>query len=257
MSSGWQRRPVGWRSGPGARKEKRMTTPIRSLEVRAENLEHTQHHWQQRHREQSAAPGAALSVALMREAGTPGTTVAQEVGARLGWQVYDYELLQRIAAESGLRLKVLESVDERHKNWLTEAVEAFSAVPAVGENTYFHRLIQTVLSLAALGRCVIVGRGSAFILPGERTLRVRLVGQLDDRIEGTARRQGLSRDEAARWVEETERERSSFVREHFHKDQADPHYYDLVLNSSRWSVPECASLIVDAVRRLESRLGGA
>jgi cytidylate kinase len=234
-----------------------MTTPIRSLERRAETLEHAQRHWQERHREQGAAPTAALSVTLMREAGTPGTSVTQEVGARLGWQVYDHELLERIAAESGLRLKVLESVDERHKHWLTEAVEAFGAVPAVGENTYVHHLIQTVLSLAALGRCVIVGRGSAFILPGERTLRVRLVGLLDDRIEGAARRRGLSRDEAARWVEQTERDRSRFVRDHFLKDQADPHNYDLVLNSSRWSVPECAEFIVDAVRRLESRLGGA
>jgi cytidylate kinase len=234
-----------------------MTTPIRSLEVRAENLEHAQRHWLERRRELSAAPAAAPSVALMREAGTPGTSVAHEVGARLGWQVYDYELLERIAAESGLRVTLLESVDERHKNWLTECIEALAEVPAVNENTYVRHLVQTVLSLAALGRCVIVGRGAAFILPGERTLRVRLVGLLDDRIEGAARRLGLSREEAARWVEQTERERSRFVRDHFLKDQADPHHYDLVLHSSRWSVPECAGLIVDAVRRLECRLGSS
>ena len=234
-----------------------MTTPIHSLERQAETLEHAQRHWQERSREQSAAPAAALSVALMREAGTPGTSVAREVGARLGWQVYDHELLERIAAESGLRLNLLESVDERHKSLLTEWVEALGAVPAVSENTFVRHLVQTVLSLAALGRCVIVGRGSAFILPGERTLRVRLVGLADDRIEGAARRLGLSRSEAARWVEQTERDRSRFVRDHFLKDQADPHHYDLVLNSSRWSVAECAGFIVDAVNRQESRLGAS
>jgi cytidylate kinase len=233
-----------------------MTTPIRSLERHAETLEHAQRHWQQR-REHGAAPAAALSVTLMREAGTPGTSVAHEVGARLGWQVYDHELLERIAQESGLRLNLLQSVDERHKGWLTEFAEAFAAVPSVGESTYVRHLVQTVLSLGALGRCVIVGRGSAFILPGEQVLRVRLVGELKDRIEGAARRQGLSHEEAARWVDQTERERTRFVRDHFLKDQTDPHHYDLLLNTSRWSVPECAGLIVDAVGRLETRLGGA
>src|SRR5439155_13551970 len=94
---------------------------------RTETLEQAQRHWQERRREQSVAPAAALSVALMREAGTPGTSVAREVGAGLGWQVYDHELLERIAAENGLRLNLLESVDERHKSWLTECVEALGA----------------------------------------------------------------------------------------------------------------------------------
>jgi cytidylate kinase len=211
-------------------------------------------YWRERHRQVKVAPATAITVALMREAGTPGTAVAREVGARLGWQVYDYELLERIANELGLRLSLLESMDERHKDWLTECVEALGAVPSVSENTYVRHLVQTVLSLGTLGRCVIVGRGSAFILPGERVLRVRLVGELKDRVAGAARRRGLSPDEAARWVEQTERDRIRFVRDHFQKDLADPSHYDLLLNSSRWSVPECAGQIVDAVRRLETRL---
>jgi cytidylate kinase len=233
-----------------------MTTPTRSLEVRADVLEHTQQHWQQRQREAGAGAATAASVALMREAGVPGTSVAREVGARLGWQVYDRELLERIAQESGLRLSLLERIDERHKNWLTEHVEAFGSVPAVGENTYAAHLVRALLSLGALGHCVIVGRGSAFVMPGDRTVRVRLVGRLEDRVEATARRLGLSREDAARWVEQTERERARFVRDHFLKDPADPHQYDLILNTSRWSVAECADLIAEAARRLEARLAG-
>ncbi len=213
--------------------------------------------WQERQREVSAAPIPGVSVTLMREAGTPGTSIAHEVGTRLGWQVYDYELLERIANELGLRLSLLESVDERQKGWLTECLEAFGSKPHLSESTYVRHLIQTVLSLGALGRCVIVGRGSAFILPGAQTLRVRLVGDLQDRIALVAQRRGLSREEAARWVEQTERERERFSRDHFRKDISNPHHYDLMLNSSRWSVSECADLIVDAVRRREQRLAGS
>ena len=38
---------------------------------------------------------------------------------------------------------------------------------------------------------------------------------------------------------ETDRQRQSFVKDHFLKDPADPHHYDLVLNTSTWSVSDC------------------
>lgn len=222
-------------------------TSIRALE----------RYWQEHHREVQVRPATAISVALMREAGTPGTTVAHEVGARLGWPVYAHELLERIANERGLRLELLENMDERHKDWLTECFESFSSGRSVTESTFVRHLIQTILSLGAHGRCVFVGRGAAFILPGEQTIRVRLVGDLADRIQWTAQRRGLSRQAAARWIEETERERALFTRDHFRKDVSDPRYYDLVLNMSRWSIPECAGFIVDAIRRREERLSGS
>src|SRR5690348_4169761 len=88
----------------------------------------------QRLRDQHGQGGhitTGLTVALSREGGTPGTTVAQELGNRLGWPVYDHQLLDRIAQETGLRVSLLESVDERQKGWLQEVAEAFTAVPAV------------------------------------------------------------------------------------------------------------------------------
>ncbi len=224
---------------------------IPNLQRTAEGLEHAQRHWRERHQQARAGAPPALSIALMREAGAPGTSVAQAVGARLGWQVYDHELLQRISQETGLRVSLLESLEERHKHWLQESFEAFGSVPGINENTYAHHLIQTVLSLGALGNCVIVGRAAVFILLAEQTLRVRLVASLDDRIAGAAQRRGLSRKEAERWVEETERERARFARDHFLKDLADPHHYDLILNTSRWSVPACAELIAEAVQRVQ------
>ena len=80
-------------------------------------------HWEARRQAEAAAARAgqaslaeAWTVALAREAGTQGTAVGHEVGRRLGWPVYDHELLERIAQEMGLRTNLLESVDERWPN---------------------------------------------------------------------------------------------------------------------------------------------
>ena len=71
------------------------------------------------------------------------------------------------------------------------------------------------------------------------------------------RQRSLSKRDAEKWVEATDRERAAFIKEHFRKDPTEPRQYDLLLNASRWSVMECADLIVDALGRLESRTPGA
>src|SRR5436190_24232141 len=102
-----------------------MTKPTLSLERQVGALERAQRHWQAQPRAGQSA--TAFTIALSREAGTPGTSVARALGTRLGWAVYDHELLERIAQETGLRVNLLQSVDERHKGWLTEATEAFAS----------------------------------------------------------------------------------------------------------------------------------
>jgi cytidylate kinase len=193
----------------------------------------------------------AWTVAVSREAGANGPRIARAVGEQLGWLVYDRELLERVAGEMGVRASLLKSVDERRKLWVQEGLEAFSSAPAISASAYARHLLETLLSLAAHGDCVIVGRGAAQLLPAATTLRVRLVGPVEDRVEAIRQRFGISREEAARWVKETDDERARFVRDHFRKDPAGLHLYDLVLNSSRLSVSACAGLIVEALHALQ------
>ena len=80
---------------------------------------------------------------------------------------------------------------------------------------------------------VIVGRGAAQILPAARTFRVRLLAPQKERIAVIRRQLALPEEEAARWVERTDRDRTWFVREHFSKDPSDPGNYDLILNTGK------------------------
>jgi cytidylate kinase len=189
-----------------------------------------------------------FSIAISREAGTRGPVVARAVAERLGWQVYDNELLEMVARELHVRVKLLDNVDERHVPWLQECIEAFAAVPAVREGKYVRRLIETMLSLAAGGKCVFVGRGSPFVLPPATTLRVRLVAPVEDRISAVRRDQNLSRQNAMRFIETTDRERQRFIKLHFQRDPGDPRYYDLFLNTAQFSLTDCADLIIEGLR---------
>lgn len=221
-------------------------------------MERARRHWELRRKAEAAelaAPAVPppFTIALSREAGAEGPAVARAVGDRLNWPVYDYELLQRIAGEMGLRAKLLESVDERRESWLRECLEQFTAVPTISSSAYVRQLVEMLVSLAAHGECVIVGRGAAQILPPETTLRVRLLRPLEERITAIRQRFGLSREEASAWIEKTDRERFRFVKDHFQKDPTDPRFYDLVLNTARFSPEECADFIVRALHVLQER----
>jgi cytidylate kinase len=189
-----------------------------------------------------------FSIAISREAGTRGPVVARAVAEKLDWQVFDNELLEMVARDLHVRVKLLDNVDERHIPWLQECIEAFAAVPAVREGKYVRHLIETMLSLATKGKSIFVGRGSPFVLPPATTLRVRLIAPLEDRIAAVRRDQNLSRHDAMRFIETTDRERVRFIKLHFQRDPADPRYYDLFLNTAQFSLTECADMIIEGLR---------
>jgi cytidylate kinase len=196
----------------------------------------------------------ALTIALSRQVGAGGTSIATEVGNRLGWPVYDHALLERIADEMHLRTQLLESVDERRMSWLTDTLNSFSQAPAINTSTYVRHLIQTILSLAAHGSCIIVGRGSTYILPPATTLRVRVVADREHRIIGLSRERGIGRAEADAQLDQIDRERIAFIKDHFLKDPRDPQNFAMVLNSSCFSYTECAEIIIEVLHRLEARV---
>lgn len=192
------------------------------------------------------------TIALSRDAGCRGTAVALAVAGRLGWPVYDHQLIERIAEQMQVRPNLLDTIDERQHSWTLECVEWLALGAHISDRAYFHRLLDTLRALGAKGECVIVGRGAAFALPAPTTLRVRLVSDRAARIAEISRERGLDAEAAARYMETTDRERVAWLRDHFGKsDPADPVHYDLVLNTSRWPVDDCADLIVAGLQHLQ------
>ena len=60
----------------------------------------------------------AITVAISRQRGALGSQIGAEAGQRLGWPVYDRELLDMIAERAVLRTELLESIDEHDRPWL-------------------------------------------------------------------------------------------------------------------------------------------
>lgn len=198
-----------------------------------------------------------FSISISREVGALGNAVASAVGRRLGWPVYDRDIVERIAEQMRQPAFQLAALDERPANWLEECLTALSTRTYPNTDIYLKYLAGAVRGLGKVGHCLIVGRGGHCILPAESTLRVRLIGDFADRVKVVMQRRNVPEREAIGWMEKTDLERNRFVKHYFGKDPADPHHYDLVLNTSRLTVDDCAEIIVDTLRRMEARPAAA
>jgi cytidylate kinase len=202
-----------------------------------------------------AARWSRFTITISREPGAKGTAVARELGQRLGWPVYDEELLNLISKEMGTQVDMLKLIDEKPVSFLEQSVITMVSDYNLNQDSYMVHLVAAVRALGDKGACILVGRGASFVLPAATTLRVRLVADMPDRVAVVQKLKGLSAKEAAHWIEKTMNERQRFVQKNFSKDPMQPHHYDLLLNTSRWPAEAAAELIVDALQRIEVHKG--
>jgi cytidylate kinase len=220
-------------------------------------LERAYHHWRERGAlfdlSASKETVPAVTIAISRERGAGGGTIAHAIADQLGWPVYDRELVDKIAADSGVRAQLVEQLDEKRPNWIDECLQAFSAEKQMNGASFAIRLRDTLLALYCHGNCVILGRGAAQVLPEKRTLRIRLIAPQLYRVQRATDHLGISQ-EAERHVAEIDRQRAQFVKTYFLRDPSHVHDYDLTIDTSRFSTTECRDLILLALQARQSRV---
>lgn len=200
------------------------------------------------------APLDLMNVAISRETGTHEVEIATLVAQMLDWQLYDQKLLEHIANRMQVSVAQLSPLDEHCSHWLQETVAMMSSVPVVRESQFVRNLVESTLELGAAGHGVFIGRGAAWTLPSESTLRVALMAPLDYRVHVVMRELGVSAHEAAATIDERDRQHARFAKAHFCNNEIDPHAFDLVLNTSRLTPTDCAELICAGVRDRASSL---
>lgn len=199
-------------------------------------------------REQPETVEQKPMIVMSREYGARGAEVGRLAAERLGFQFHSQELVHEVAKQARVRQQLVASLDERARDDIEQWVSELMDDGAFSPTDYLRNLSKVILSLGRHGKGVIVGRGSQYILDPKRTLRVRAFAPLDARVRRIASRDGLSRGDARTKILRIDAERTAFYRQHFDKDQADPHDYDLLLNTATLPVDACVDMVVRAFR---------
>jgi hypothetical protein len=183
-----------------------------------------------------------LTIALSRESGARGGSIARRVGKKLGWQVVDQELLEFLTQDE----QAFQELPADARDWANERLDQLLRARVLSNDPGVVALARAVLLLGSQGEVVMIGRGAGYILPPATTLHVRVMAPESDRIAYMAQWLRLTADEAAEEVRRRDTRRAEFLAAQIGCAADDPNPYDFLLNSSRLGEEASAELIVQA-----------
>ncbi len=189
-----------------------------------------------------------------RQFGAGGKGVAEILGERLGIPVYDNELLQKAAAESGFSPAFFRKNDERRRVWrfgsLFSLNRASSYAPSgIDETELFKYQSQAIRDIAQQGSAIFLGRASDYVLRDMECLDVFICASLEARVARVVERTGMSREEAEKYILKKEKARRDYYNFFTLGDWGVASNYDICLDSSVLGLDGCADLVIDFGRR--------
>ncbi len=181
-------------------------------------------------------------ITVEREYGSGGAAIAQALAERLGWNLWDRDLTTEIARVANVDQRAAMRCDERVDTLLYRLFKVYArgsyerSLP-IGERRAFdtdcmvETLHNVVEDVASRGKCVIVGRGSAYFLRNRRdAFHIFTYAPLDEKIR-RLKSIGKSEKEALQLINEIDRERASFIRHYFNAEWPNRALYDLMINT--------------------------
>jgi cytidylate kinase len=187
------------------------------------------------------------NICISREAGAAGEDIARLVGQKLGWKVYDNELIEAIAHRMGVPLDEVRILDELApsvvQDWLLPLREEYYAP----QEAYLDHLAKLIEAIGRAGESILVGRGAGYMLPRETTLSIRVIAPMKVRAQRLAERMGVSVRTARRAARDLDRRRLHFDRTMHRARSNDPHNFDMVLDSHSLGLEIASECVVHAV----------
>lgn len=194
-------------------------------------------------------------ITIGREFGSGGLYVGEELAKRLGVKLYDKELLQQAAKESGFCEEIFENHDEKPTNSFlyslvmdTYSANGYSTASFLDmplNHKVFLAQFETIKKIAEHESCVIVGRCADYALAGNpNCINVFIKADMDYRIKLVAKRANLTENKAKDMIIKQDKQRASYYNYYTSKKWGDSKSYDLCLDSGKLGVDGCVDMIL-------------
>jgi CMP/dCMP kinase len=206
-----------------------------------------------------------MLITISRQYGAGGSEVARRVAAALGWRVVDNELVEQVAVRAGLQPEDVAELEERVPTFVERLARTLAAAtpelfpPTPGghgcsplEEADLVRITETVVAeIAEQGRVVMVGRSAPAVLERRAdAVHVKLVASRSYRVDVASLRLHVPHAKAAEILDNTDKMRSRYNREYYHRDWNDPINYHMVLNTESLGIDGAVDVIVARARAL-------
>lgn len=190
-----------------------------------------------------------------REFGSGGREVGEKLAAKLGIKLYDKELLQQAAKDSGFCEEIFENHDEKPTNSFlyslvmdTYSVSGYSAAPFLDmplNHKVFLAQFETIKKIAEKESCVIVGRCADYALSDNPDcINIFIHADLDVRIKNVSRNLNITENKARDIINKTDKQRASYYNYYTSKKWGYSKSYNLSLDAGKLGTDNCVEMIL-------------
>ena len=180
-------------------------------------------------------------ITISRGSYSRGKEAAEKVAQRLGYQCIARDVIIEACQEFNVpEIKLVRAIHDA-----PSLLERFTH----GRERYSAYFQAALLKHLQKDNAVYHGLAGQFFLPGiSHVLKVRIVADMEDRIQCEMEREGISRAAALRLLEKDDEERRKWSMYLFGVDIRDPQLYDLVIHTKKVSTDLTVELICHAVQ---------
>ena len=198
-----------------------------------------------------------IIINIGRQIGSGGGLIAKMLAKDFNCKLYDKELLNLAAKESGFSEKFFEQNDEQ-KGFMKSLFHIH--LPLFGENNFYknnfsqENLYQfqsdAIRKAADEGSCVFGGRTADYVLRDRKnTVSIFITANMDHRIQRVCKRHNLDRAAARKYILRGEDDRASYYNYYTGKRWGYSESYDLCINSSLLGIEETERFIATFIRK--------
>ena len=201
-------------------------------------------------------------ITIGREFGSAGREIGYKIAKDFGIKLYDKEMLNRAAKESGICEELFEAHDEKPTNSFLYSLvmDTYSLGYSSGGYTdmpinhkVFLAQFDAIKKIASEGPCILVGRCADYALEEfDNVLTVFIHAKMEARIRRIARIYNLTDAKAKEMIQKTDKQRSSYYNYYTNKKWSDAESYDICLDSSVLGIDGTAEAIKHLVSIKES-----
>lgn len=195
-----------------------------------------------------------------RQLGSGGKAVAQIVAQRLSVNVYDKQLINLAAEQSGLCPEWFERADEKASKGMFSTLIGYLRAPFAGDDSSITDVLSNdalfkfqsdvIRDLAARESCVFVGRCADYILRDHpRSVNIFIAGDRRDRRDRLCLQLGITPAEAEALMDKTDDKRASYYNYYSSGTWGEAATYHLCVDSSVLGIEGTADLVLDFVAR--------
>lgn len=190
-----------------------------------------------------------------REFGSGGKEVGEKLAERLGVKLYDKELLQQAAKESGFCEEIFENHDEKPTNSFlyslvmdTYSISGYSSAPFLDmplNHKVFLAQFETIKKIAAQEPCVIVGRCADYALSeNPDCINVFIHADMEQRMKTVSKRLNITENKAKDIIQKKDKQRASYYNYYTSKKWGDSTSYHMTLDSGKLGIDGCVDMIL-------------